>query len=258
MSTNDRWLAARRHEAWRVGVELRERLLAKFIEIEGLRERPLLKHVLEDLVQDVQEARLRDEILPLDRFAQSEIKGRRHLVTVNKRIAEMPNVKDPAGVRRVAIGHEAVHVDQHLDPTKNGIDSQLALPGLVPETPRLIVCRSAGGAGHVGQPAQEFLAENAALAMTIALADLQRCAAFAAFQRRAANGGDLGGTGWSLLYEIAEFVGVNISALVTYFKHRGLCYVVSDGGKQRLMAAPRLFEIDEYLEPETWTSSSVA
>ena len=259
MRANHPWLVARRNDAYQSGVGLRERLMTDFMEIEGLRERPLMKHVIEDLVQDVQGARLRDDVLPLDRFAQSELLNGRIVVTVNKRIADMPGVKDPAGVRIVAIGHEAVHVDRHLDPRPaNAVGSQLTFLEPDLQTPRLIMCRSAGGAGRAGQPEQEFLAENAALALTIAWPDLQRCAAFAAFQRRAADGGDLGGAGWSLLYQTAEFIGVNISALVTYFTHRGLCYVERGGDRSRLMAAPRLFEVDHLLEPVTWTSRSAA
>src|SRR5436190_15084923 len=117
MRANDRWLEARRNEAYELGVVLRERLLEDFMQIDGLHERPLIKDVIEDLVQDVQGARLRDDVLPLDRYAQSEIVNGRPVVTVNARIADMSNVRDPAGVRRVAIGHEAVHVDQHLNPS---------------------------------------------------------------------------------------------------------------------------------------------
>ena len=113
MRANHPWLVARRNEAYQFGVGLRERLMTDFMEMDGLRERPLMKHVIEDLVQDVQRARLLDGVLPLDRYAQSQVVNGRIVVTVNKRIAEMPRVKDPAGVRTVAIGHEAIHVDQH-------------------------------------------------------------------------------------------------------------------------------------------------
>jgi hypothetical protein len=78
------------------------------------------------------------------------------------------------------------------------------------------------------------------------------------FRRLAADGGDLGSVGWRLLYQTAEFLGVNASALVTYFTHRGLCYVERVGDRPRLMAAPRLFEIEDSLEPLAWTSRSVA
>jgi hypothetical protein len=37
---------------------------------------------------------------------------------LNKKIAEMPGGILHAGVRIVAIWHETVHVDQHLDPTQ--------------------------------------------------------------------------------------------------------------------------------------------
>ncbi len=122
----------------------------------------------------------------------------------------------------------------------------------------MVVCRSVGSGGHAGQLEREFIAENAGLSMAIALPDLRRCAAFLELHRRGVGGGDLGGAGWSLLYEIAEFIGVNITALVTYFGHRGLCHVVHDGGRRRLIAAPPLFRVDDSLEPVTWTSRSVA
>ena len=258
MTANERWLAARRLEAWRTGIELRERLLAAYMHAEGLRERPLIKDVLDDLVEGVQKARLLDGVLLLDTFAQSERVRGRIVVTVNSRIADMPGVKDAAGVRTVAVAHEAMHVDRDFAPANANLPVQLVLPEVAVSDTPVIICRSAGGAGRAGQPAQEFMAENGALAMVIALPDLKQCAAFVEFRRLASYGGELGGTGWRLLYDIAEFLGVNISALVTYFKHRNLCYVVPDGRKQRLMAAPRLFDVDDSLEPVTWTSNSIA
>jgi len=258
VTASSRWLDAKRADARKLGVELRERLMARLMESEGLQERPLVKNVLDDLVQDVQRARLRDSVLPLDRFAQSEVVRGRIEVTINQRIPEIPGVKDAAGVRLVAVAHEAVHVDQDLDPSRHAPGRQPALPGLEYEDPRLIVCRSVAGAGYSGQPQREFIAENAGLAMAIALPDLQRCAAFAELRRRAAHGGELGTVGWSLLYQTAEFIGVNISALVTYFGHRGLCHVVAHEGRRRLVAAPRLFGVDEWLEAGTGTDRSVA
>jgi hypothetical protein len=132
MRTNHPWLEVRRNEAYQFGVGLRERLMMDFMEMDGLRDRPLVKHVIEDLVQDVQGARLRDDVLPLDRYAQSQVVNGRPVVTVNTRIAEMPGVKDPDGVRIVAIGHEAVHVDQHLSPSTVAVGGQLMFPGLDP------------------------------------------------------------------------------------------------------------------------------
>jgi hypothetical protein len=258
VTANSRWLDARRAAAWKLGVELRERLLETFMDEEGLRSRPLIKEVADDLVREVQGARLRDDCLPLDRFAQSEVVGGRIEVTINSRIGEISGVKDPVGTRTVAVLHEAVHVDRDLRPVEPSLRRQPALPGLEDDGPRLIVCRSAGSVYRSSQPEREFIAENAALAAAIAWPDLRRCAAFVEFRRRAAEGGDLGGAGWCLLYETAAFIGVNISALVTYFGHRGLCHVVREGGGRRLIAAPPLFRVDESLEPVTWTSRSVA
>jgi hypothetical protein len=44
-----------------------------------------------------------------------------------------------------------------------------------------------------------------------------------------------------LLYETATFIGVNITALVRYLGQHGVCQVVTQGDRRRLLATPQLF-----------------
>lgn len=62
-----------------------------------------------------------------------------------------------------------------------------------------------------------------------------------------AKGGDITYPGWSLLYQIAEAIGVNISALVKYFGQRGMLSVDVTGGNRRLIAAPRFAGMEDWI-----------
>ena len=207
----------------------------------GLQERPFLKEVIDDLITDVQGARLREDVLPLDRFAQTEVIGRRIEVSINTRIADIPGVKDAAGVAYVAKWHESIHVQRDGDTAKSD-DPELQLPldGFEIERPRLIFCRGFS-APQPKSAEREFMAENAALAAAIAGPDLARSGAFIRFQHLAALGGDLGSQGWQLLYKTAEDLGVNITALTKYLQQRGYFRIEELRGRRLLIAAPQLF-----------------
>jgi hypothetical protein len=229
---------AGRDDAWAFGIAHRERLVRRYIETRGLDTRPFLKDIVDELIEEIQEARLIEGVLPLDRFAQTERDRGRVVVTVNSRIAEIPGVKDAAGVAYAAKWHESIHVDQHMTPAPDDRDGQqLPLFGDTPDH-RLIVCRAVGRGRRL--PPIEVFAETAGLAAAIAEADLLRCSHFLRFRALAEQGGDLGGRGWQFLYRCAEAIGVNISALVRYFEQRGLCRVERSGGKARLIADARL------------------
>lgn len=241
MTGDSRWLAARRRECWSIGISLRESLLQQYMTRHGLRERPFLRDVVDELIEDMQGARLLEAPLPLDRYGQSEIERGRPVITINSRINLLPGVKDVAGTAYVAKWHESTHVDRHLvEHRADEVEAQLMLPIISVERPRLIVCRTAGSR-NVGQPAVEFEAENAGLAAAIAVADLQRTIAFRDFIQLARRGGDLGPGAWHLLYGTAAAIGVNITALVRYLEQRGLCRIVPHAGKQRVTADPQLF-----------------
>jgi len=233
----------RRVEARRYGVLHRERLVATFMEREGLTQRPALKEIAEQLVEDVQGARLMHEVLPLDRYAQTERVGSRVVVSINTRIAEMEGIKDAAGIALVALFHESIHVADDFAHPGDEVSSHLqGLPGFEVELPRLVVCRGPGEGLRGAALEREFWAENAGLAAAICGEDLARSPAFARLQERAALGGELGTHGWNLLYSAAGDVGVNASALIKHLGFVGALRVEKVDGRNRLLAAPNLFQ----------------
>jgi hypothetical protein len=239
--------AARRAACWTIGIEIREQLVAQFMRKEGLRERPFLKDVVDDLIEELLDARLIWDALPLDRFAQSELINGRPEITISTRISEMPRVKDVRGIEFVAKIHEIVHVVlKHLEPPEPSLQSSL-FP-TVTNAPRLIVCRAAGPR-QSSHPEWEYVAENAGLAGAIARADLLRTSAFRDFLRDAQVGGNLGGGAWHRLYETATAIGVNCTALIRYLEQGGICRVADDGRRRMVFADPRFTSEALWVEP---------
>ncbi|MBI4496681.1 MAG: hypothetical protein HY689_02135 [Chloroflexi bacterium] len=236
------FLDRRRAECWQLGVRHRESLLQRYMDQYQIVERPLLKDVIDDIIRDVQEARLYCAALPLDTFGQTEARRGRIEVTINSRISEMPGVKDAAGVAYRTKWHESIHVTDDVSADSDqAANRPLFLPGFEEDTPRLIVCRknrSTNGGG--AEAAREFTAEHASLAAAIADEDLARSQAFQEFQHLIAEGGELPNWGWRLLYESAEFIGINPTALVDYLQQRGLFHITPRNGKKRLVANPSL------------------
>ena len=142
----------------------------------------------------------------MDTFGQCEVVNGRIVVSINNRISKMPGVKYGTGVAHVTKWHESFHVATDLSTGQT--HQQLSLPGIEGAAERIIVCRNARPTGSVD--GREFIAENAAIAAAIAQADLDRCPDFRRFQLLCAKGGDLSGTGWSLLYGVAETIEVII------------------------------------------------
>jgi hypothetical protein len=233
------FIEQRRAEAWALGIEHREYLVARYLAENGLRERPLLHEIIDDLIEEVQQARLREDVPLLDRFAQSEVVDGRVEVTINSRIGEMSNVKYVDGIIYVAKWHESIHVARDMDVGESERRRlQPFLPGLDAGYPRQIACRWADGRRRP-LPAIEFIAENAAVAVAIAGSDLARCPSFDEFRRLAVRGGDMRGRGWHLLYETAAFIGVNPTVLVRYLEQRGVVRVEVEDERRRLIAAPQ-------------------
>lgn len=239
----DQFLQARRAEAWPFGEQHRESLLREHMQRRGLTKRPLLHEVVEDLIEDIQGARLVEEVLPLNTYAQTESEGGRIRVVMNSRVAEIPRVKDPKGVRYVTLWHESIHValDMNPDPALSS-GAQLGFSGIQGPDTKVIACRTARPAGRE-QQALEFFAENAGLAAAIAEQDLQRCPAYRDFLNRMDRGGVLP---WPIAYDIARFIGVNIRALNRYLDHRGFARVADQDGKSVLVAAKALVGVDAW------------
>ncbi|MDA1129147.1 MAG: hypothetical protein O2913_10675 [Chloroflexi bacterium] len=240
MTYSPHFIENKRREAWALGVQHRELLLAEYMTTFGLHERPLLKDIVDDVIEEVQGARLLEGVLPLDTYGQTEMVNGSPEITINNRIAKIPGVKDAAGIAYITRWHESFHVahDLAIGPKAPGI-SQLAFPGLEQSAPNLIVCRphAIEGPSNLGN---EFMAENAGIAAAIAYSDLERCEEFQEFLRMVARGGDLGGTGLYLLYKAGEFIGANPSALIGYLEKRGNYSLVQQDGKTRLFANPQM------------------
>lgn len=234
------FIETKRRQAWALGVQHRELLVAEYMAEFGLSERPLLKDIVDDVIEEIQRARLLEGVLPFDTFGQTEMVNGMPEVTINSRIAEMPGVKDASGVGYTTRWHESFHVanDLAIGPTAPGT-RQLTLGGLEQGPSRLIVCRS-HAAGIPTIAGQEFMAENAGIAAAIAYADLERSAAFQDFKLMLGRGSDLGGSGLNLLYQAAEFIGVNPSALIGYLEKKGIYNLVRQNGKTRLFANPQM------------------
>ena len=240
MSYSPHFIESKRREAWALGVQHRELLLAKYMTAFGLRERPLLKDIVDDVIEEVQGARLLEGVLSLDTYGQTEMVNGSAEITINSRIAKIPGVKDATGIAYITRWHESFHVayDLAIGPKAPGI-SQLAFPGFEQSAPNLIVCRphAVGGQSNLGK---EFMAENAGIAAAIAYFDLERCEAFQEFLRKVGRGGDLGGSALHLLYQAGEYIGANPSALIGYLEKRGIYSLVHQDGKTRLFANPQM------------------
>jgi hypothetical protein len=144
---NARFVDRQRRAAWEFGRSHREGLVSGWMREHGETTRPLLREIIDELIEDQLHARLREEVLPLDRFAQTERVNGRLEVSVSSRIAEMPRVRDPRGVAYIAKWHETVHVVRHF-PSEVSADQRLqpSFPGLTAEPPQLVACRRFSGA----------------------------------------------------------------------------------------------------------------
>jgi hypothetical protein len=252
-----------RADCWSFGMQVREALIWKYMAERGEAHRPLVKDVVDDLIRDGLGARLREEPLPLDRFAQTEVVKGRIEITVNSRIREMPQVKDVEGVGYISKWHEIIHVPQDL----GGRDlarrlSQAALPGVEMPPPRVAACSvtfcRGGPRGRERSPSREFVAENAALAAAIAGPDLRRCPAFLRFLALRPSRGQLSGWAWSLLDQTAAFLGVSRAALVRYLVHRGFVRVGRSRGRPQLMPTSGFDRGVDCLEPDSGPSKLIA
>lgn len=217
-----------RAQSWAFGMAHREALVEAYMTRTGRVKRPFLWEITDELLEEEQGVRLLRAALPLDRFAQTEARDGRIEVTVNTRIAEIPGVKDIAGIEHVAKWHESIHVVRDMPAPGALVDGYQAPPR--------IVCGRAGGARRL--PPHELVAEMAGIAAAIAEQDLLRCPPFLRLYEQASAGRDLCEDGWSLLRVCSVQIGVNPTALTRYLAQRGL-FTLVDGSSKRHLYAPR-------------------
>jgi hypothetical protein len=121
------------------------------------------------------------------------------------------------------------------------VGPQPCLPGL--EVGREIACyRSGRRLIPDNEREREFWAEEAGRAAAVSMTALARSEAFRRFPDIGRH--SLGPTGgaWPLLYEAAEDIGVNISALVKQLTLEGWIVVAREGGRERVYVQPALAE----------------
>ena len=241
-----------RMEAWDYGRTLRNQLVSQYREEYGVDVPPPPALIVDELLTDFMEASLAFDPLPLEIFAQTEWKDGRPLVTINSLTGKISGVKDATGVQNVAKFHEVVHVDRDL-PELN-IGPQLSMPELGP--PAKIVCHRGFGQMRPSRRQQprtpgnaswrEFWAEEAGRAAAVSYEALGRSDAFRAFIRlRQIGSVAANGERWTLLYQAAEDIGVNISALVKQLGLEGQIVVQKEGGRQVIHPQPSLMVIME-------------
>ena len=236
MAGRSDWLRRERQQAWAFGCDLRDSLLRQYQQECGSSTPPPPALIAGELLTDFLGVRLTYDELPLDRYAETRlIDGRPH-ISINDRIAEMPNVKDADGVANVAKWHEGMHVVRDLSALREG--PQGMLPGI--EVERKIVCYRTPPSKLTSaiETNREWFAEEAGRAAAVSLAALKRTDPF---QRLMTWRGEMPrATGWGLLYAAAEAIGVNISALVTQLGAEGLIALIPEDGKNRAYVQPAL------------------
>jgi len=181
------------------------------------------------VIEDVLGARLRVEVLPLDRFAQTELVDGRLEVSINSRVGSMARVKDVAGVIYAAKWHESVHVVRDF-PSQVSRGRSSSLPS------RPLTWRSrAWWCAEAMQPLAIPRKKRASPSLRTQ-AWQQRSAGgphslpeYLELMALADAGGNLGKNGWRLLYRSAEFIGINGTVLAHYWQNQGLLRIDSDG-----------------------------
>ena len=245
MASNGRYISEKRREAWDYGNRHRDRLVDGYVIDHRLTERPFLKDIIDDLIEEQQHVRLLSGPLRLDTYGQTERIGGRIEITVNSRINEMIYVKDVDGVANATKWHESVHAERDLGVQEidgDGSQQVFTVPGFEKHSLGLIVCRDVEKIGYGGEERErEFFAENAGIAAAISGADLLRCEEFLEFKELVILGGDITLPGWDLIKAIAGRIGVNRTAITRYFCQRGIVQTEQIGGRQRLIAVVPLF-----------------
>lgn len=237
MSTRAEFINQRRREAWDHGRRIREKLLAEYCTCYGLSTPPAPARVIGELLTDLLEARLAYDPLPSNEFARTEWKNGRPFVTINSLTSEIEGVKNIAGTQNVAAWHEAIHVVDHSDVLQRGPQGQLT--GF--DVPEVVVCHRAPSRDlSPEQRAREFWAEEAGRAAAVSLPELERAPSFQELLRLGVRSRGRPVNGFPLLYDAADFIAVNIAALVKQLEFEGKISVVRESGRRLIVVQQAL------------------
>ena len=240
MHSRAEWLQKRRQLAWERGRLLRDDLLTQFATTYGCSTTPPPAKIGDEIITDILGAELRFDPLPTNVFAQTEWVRGRPRVTINSRTADIRGVRDADGVQNVGKWHEVIHITDDLDTLRAGVSA--ALPGFE-VSPRIVCYRSGDAKGSPEAAAREFWAEEAGRAAAVSLEALARSEAFQELCRAASTGSGPVAGGFPLLYEVAEDIGVNATALVKQLTLEGWIVVTKESGRNVVYVQPRLNEL---------------
>jgi len=225
---------ARRREAWAEGRALVEELTNRYREKYRLEISPPAAKIVDELLTEMLGCQLERRPLPKNVYAETEWVEGKIIVSFNSETSKIPGVKDAEGVANVAKLHECIHI---LKDAPTGSANQGVLVGFEPP-PRLVCRRGEQVDRSAAASAREFRAEEGGRAAAISIPYLKRSEAFMRLLRGA--GRMETGAAWTLLYDLAVELGVNISALVTQLKLEGFLVVEKIRGKQILTVQPSL------------------
>lgn len=239
MAATPDWARGVREQAWAFGRRLRDDLLLQYKREYGVAIAPPPAKIVDELLTDFLQAEL--QYLPLadDRFAETRWDNGKAVVRINTLTASIPGVKDAEGVQNVGKWHEAIHVVSDLEALR--LAPQTPLPGF--EAGHEIACYQTGRrSAPVTERHREFWAEEAGRAAAVSLPALARSDAFRRLPRVGRRSLGPAQEVWPLLYQAAEDIGVNISALVKQLSLEGWIVVVKEQGRERVYVQPALAE----------------
>lgn len=240
MSRRAEYVSQRRRQAWAYGREVRNGLLVRYCEAYGLSVGPPPALIIDELLTDFLHVKLHYDPLNTDVFAQTELRDGVPVVTVNSLTGSIPGVRDGPGVQNVGEWHEAIHVVDDLNMLRPGASA--AFPGF--EVPLRIVCYRYGGArGSPEAAAREFWAEEAGRAAAVSFEALARTEAFQTLCQAASKSSGPVARGFPLLYDAAEDIGVNVTALVKQLTLEGWIVAAKESGRHVVYVQPRLREL---------------
>lgn len=221
------WLDRRRRDAWQTGRDRAADLAEQYRQRYKLPAAPAPAVVVYELITDLVGIKLHFDPLPLDRYAQTRWLNGVPLITINSLTGQMPDVRHVEGVQRVAAFHELMHVLDDGDVAHDPL--QRAFPGL--DEPVPVICyREPSGRRNRSLSEREFRAEEGGRAAAVAIWALEREPAWRELCERAARDPDGEVTSpWPLLFQCADALCVNISALTKQLRYEGRLVVTSDG-----------------------------